>query len=344
MRYVITGGSGYIGTRLVEHLITNAGAERVVIADVRPPASPRPNVVFEHTDVTDRAAISALLEREQPDALVHLAFLLNPIHDDELMYDVDVNGTFNALEAAAKAGTQHVLVTSSTTAYGAFPDNPEPIEESWPVRGVPNFSYARHKTEADRLCQLWAAEHPDRTMTIVRPCIVFGPNVENYIVRSWEDAPFFAKFRGLPEQRVQFVHEEDVVDAITGLLDGRHGGAFNVTGDGVLTWSECAELAGVRERTVPYGLYYRLGALLWKLRVKGVETPPGNLEFVRHPWVASNEKVKATLGWTPKHTSRETFLETMRARGIGPAAAAEARIEAPASSNGASAPERERVG
>ncbi len=77
------------------------------------------------------------------------------------MYDVDVNGTQATLWAASEAGTEQVLVTSSATAYGAWPDNPKPIAEDWPVRGAPDFSYARDKTEADRVCQLWAAEHPD---------------------------------------------------------------------------------------------------------------------------------------------------------------------------------------
>ena len=76
------------------------------------------------------------------------------------MYDIDVNGTQAVLRAAADAGTQQVLVTSSATAYGAFADNPRPIAEDWPVRGQPDFSYARDKAEADRLCQLWALDTP----------------------------------------------------------------------------------------------------------------------------------------------------------------------------------------
>ena len=76
------------------------------------------------------------------------------------MYDVDVNGTHNVLEAAAAAGTGQVLVTSST-AYGAFPDNPVPLTEDDPVRGVAGFSYARDKTESDRSASSGRA-HPDR--------------------------------------------------------------------------------------------------------------------------------------------------------------------------------------
>ena len=76
------------------------------------------------------------------------------------MYNVDVNGTHNVLEAAAAAGTRQVLVTTSAIAYGAFADNPVPLTEDDPVRGVPDFTYARDKTESDRLCQLWAATTP----------------------------------------------------------------------------------------------------------------------------------------------------------------------------------------
>ena len=151
---------------------------------------------------------------------MHLAFVLNPIRDEQTMYDIDVNGTANVLEAAAAAGVPHLLVASSTTAYGAWPDNPVPIPEEHPVRGLPDYEYARDKTEIDRLCQLWAAQHPDSTMTIVRPTIVFGPNVDNYIVRFWTKSPFVV----LPDGRDadwQFVHEEDVVDAISRLLAER---------------------------------------------------------------------------------------------------------------------------
>ena len=223
MRYLITGGSGYIGSRLIEILGARDEVERIVNLDVRPPARSHPKVTFVRGDVRDIGATRDLLEREEPDALVHLAFLLNPIRDEARMYDIDVNGTEAVLRAAAEAGTQQVLVTSSATAYGAFPDNPRPIAEDWPVRGQPDFSYARDKAEADRLCQLWALEHPERVMTIVRPCIVFGPNVDNYISRAWEKSAFMPIMDGVDEE-FQLVHEDDVVSAITGLLDAKAGG------------------------------------------------------------------------------------------------------------------------
>ena len=251
MRYVITGGSGYIGTRLVDLLSRREDTERIVICDVAPPRGYKPKTEFERLDVRDRAAVRSALERSEADALVHLAFILNPSHDEHFMYDVDVNGTHNVLEAAADAGTGQVLVTTSAVAYGAFPDNSVPLTEEDPVRGVAGSSYARDKTESDRLCQLWAATYPERVMTIVRPCIVFGPNVDNYLVRLWTKQPFAIDAAGSLDQRYQFVHEDDVVEAVTALLLGRHAGAFNVAGAGEMTGRECAELIGSPIRRMP---------------------------------------------------------------------------------------------
>jgi UDP-glucose 4-epimerase len=319
MRYVITGGSGYIGSRLVDLLSRREETERIVICDLAPPAAYRPKTEFERVDVRDRDSVRTVLQRAEADALIHLAFILNPSHDEHLMYDVDVNGTHNVLEAAAAAGTKQVLVTSSSTAYGAFPDNPVPLTEDDPVRGVSSFAYARDKTESDRLCQLWAAAHLDRLMTIVRPCIVFGPNVDNYLVRLWTKAPFSAD-AGQLENPIQFVHEDDVVEAITALLLGRHAGPFNVAGDGLMTLRECAEVIGSPIRRMPLRAYRGLARTMWRARLS--EAPPGQIEFALHPWVVSNDKLKRTTGWSPKHTSRETFEITMRAHGKLPPAGA----------------------
>ena len=315
MKYLITGGSGYIGSRLTEELGSRSETELIVDIDVRPPSRPLPKTTFVKGDVRDSESIRRQLADNEIDCLIHLAFILNPIRDEGQMYDVDVNGCAAVLAAASEAGTQQVLVTSSTTAYGAFPDNPVPIAEDWPVRGAPEFAYARDKADADRVCQLWAAEHTDRVMTIVRPCIVFGPSVDNYIVRSWENSPFFPVLDGV-DQDFQLVHEDDLVTALVGLLDKKAGGAFNVAGDGTMTWREAAERAGIKTREMSFKTAKRISAATWKLRLPRAEAPPGNLRFMRHPWVVSNEKLKAEIGWEPRFTTEETFTATLRARGI----------------------------
>src|SRR6476661_1848112 len=109
MRYLITGGSGYIGSRLVSQLSEREDVQRILICDVRPPAVYRPGVAYRSVDVRDAAAVRDAVAEERPDVVVHLAFVLNPIHDEALTYEIDVGGTHNVLEACSATGVGQVL-------------------------------------------------------------------------------------------------------------------------------------------------------------------------------------------------------------------------------------------
>ncbi len=100
MKYLITGGSGYIGGRLVDLILSRGDAE-IVNVDIKPPQRERAGARFVRMDIRDRG-MEALLHAERPDALVHLAFVLNPMRDEQTMYDIDVNGTQNVLDAASE--------------------------------------------------------------------------------------------------------------------------------------------------------------------------------------------------------------------------------------------------
>ena len=164
----VTGCSGYIGSRLLRFMDGSDKVSRIIGVDVNPPRYSTDKMESHNMDVRD-PALTNLFSLNDVETIVHLAFIVNPLRNDALMHDIDVNGTQNVLEAASRSEVPHVLVASSTTAYGAWPDNPVPLTEEDPVRGMPNYEYARDKTEIDRISQLWAAKHPDRTMTIVRP-------------------------------------------------------------------------------------------------------------------------------------------------------------------------------
>jgi UDP-glucose 4-epimerase len=152
-------------------------------------------------------------------------------------------------------------------------------------------------------------------MTIVRPCIVFGPNVDNYISRSWRNSSFFPIIDGV-DQEFQLVHENDVVSALIGLLDAKAGGAFNLAGDGTMTWRESAEMVGAKTREMKMKTLKRIYGLAWKLHAPRVEAPAGNADFIRYPWIVSTEKLRSEIGWEPTKDTREVFLETMRAKGL----------------------------
>ena len=314
MRYLITGGAGYLGAKLVSALAARKGTTGILIADLRPPRLRPPMTGFRKVDVRDAAALNELVQSEQPDVLIHLAFVVDPTHDEPAMYDVNVNGAFNVLSAASSAGVGQVLFMSAAMAYGAWPDNPTVINESRPVHGHAHYMYARHKAEADRIAQLWATLHPDRTMTIVRPCTIFGEGADNHFVRMWEGQPFFPDFGGT-DHGTQFIDDNDAIAAIVGLIAGKHAGVFNLASDGEISWRQCAELAGIEVRSVREESFTSFASGMWRLKIQSAEIPPSFVDFFKHPWQISNVKIKHALPeWSPQHSSRTVFERMIQER------------------------------
>ncbi len=89
--------------------------------------------------------------------------------------------------------------------------------------------------------------------------------------------------------------------------------ALNIKHIGVVKLSEVGALVGKRTLNIPKQLYTGIVGLLWRLRVKVVETPAGIVDYIAYPWVLDTERAKQELGWQPRYTSRETLrimLET----------------------------------
>ena len=97
-----------------------------------------------------------------------------------------VGGTRRFLEGCDAGGVPQVVFFSSATAYGAHPANTELLTEDAPLRDDFHFTYSREKGEGERLFQSFAKAHPSAIVQIVRPTIVGGPNVSNYIFRMLE--------------------------------------------------------------------------------------------------------------------------------------------------------------
>lgn len=285
MRYVVTGGAGYVGSRLVAALAERPGTETVASLDMRRPESLPARCRFHEADVTNPASVRLSVSAERPDAIVHLAFAPADAPHQK-MYEVAVGGTNAVLDVAAELGVRQVAVASSATAYGAFPDNPVPITEDVPVRGESSLDEARIKAVVDRLCQLWAVRHEDRAMTIVRPCTVSGPDADPGTLGAWIKR-LLGRRVGDGTQELQFVHVDDLVAAFVALLEGGHGGVFNVAGEGTVTLEDGARAAGIKRSRLP-----------------GAMRRSSELDFARYPWIVSTERLRAATGWEPRYTSR----------------------------------------
>jgi len=171
-RVAITGSSGYYGRKLIEHVRRESPDTQVLGIDVVPPSEIAPHE-FVQADIRSPDVRTAL-RGFQPDTIIHLAFVVNPIRDKRLMNDINVGGTKNVFEAVRSLRPQRFLMASSATAYGAWPDNPIPIHEDWRLKARENFQYAADKTALDMAIKSLADELPHVAVSWTRPVIIGG--------------------------------------------------------------------------------------------------------------------------------------------------------------------------
>ena len=300
----MTGAGGYIGQRLIERLETETWCDRILGTDIKEPRLASGKLTFLEKDIRDPVLMDFWRD-EQVETMVHLAFIVDPIHDEKKMYDINVNGTLNILKICEELKIPHLIAASSGTAYGAWPDNPELLKEDDPIRIFPpKFAYAHHKGLNEEHFADFMKRHPEVIFNVVRPCVVYGPNTDNFLSRYFRHLPVAALADG-HDPHMQFVHEDDVAQLFSLLIERKVPGAFNVAGDGSMKSSEVAAMIGKKAVKVPRGLLSIIIWLLWRLHL-GVEAPPGIIDYISYPWLMDTTRAKELLGWQPRYSSRET--------------------------------------
>lgn len=310
----ITGCSGYIGSRLLHFLDGDDGVSKIVGVDVVPPRTPSGKLDFCRMDVRDRA-LSELFLGKGVEKVVHLAFVLNPIHDDALMHDIDVNGTRNTLAATEACGARHLVVASSTSAFGARPDNPEWLTEEHPPWRQPNYTYASDKYEVEMLVRSFMDMNPETNVAVIRPCIVLGPHVGNYLSGLMLDLPVFPAVYGVRPE-MQFVHEDDAAEVFLKALQSGASGYFHAVGEGTLGLDRLCRIAGKRIVGLPPRLLYPAVDLLWKIHAPLITCPSGFVDFVRYRWTASDDRTREALGLGPRRSSEDAVRAMLEGRGV----------------------------
>ncbi|HEX2057533.1 MAG TPA: NAD-dependent epimerase/dehydratase family protein [Actinomycetota bacterium] len=301
----ITGSSGYIGSLLVELLGADDSVGRILGFDVRPPARPHPKLVFDQVDVRSPGLAARF---DGVDCVVHLAFVMDPIRDEETMRDVNVNGSQNVFKSAGRAGVPRLVYTSSATVYGAHPDNEVPLTEESPLRANLDFSYAAHNLEVEYVLREFSDEFPETTVIAFRPAIVFGPHADNAWSHFLEHPVLFGVSGHSPP--LQLVHEDDVARALRWAVSADVEGTFNLAARGSLAVDEALAIANRHVRYLPEPLAFALAERFWNLGLS--EVPPGYLHYAMHPWVVSVERLTAA-GFSCERGHEETLRETVAA-------------------------------
>lgn len=297
-KILITGACGYIGSQLGLHLSKQSNCE-VYGIDVQ-----LRDVGFEVEKMDIRApSVSDLMQQKAITHVVHLASIVNPGNNEALEYDIDVNGTANLLKACAQNEIKHLTVTSSGAAYGYYPDNPEWISESDPIRGNEEFSYSRHKRLVEELLTAFNHASPGIGLLIMRPCTVLGKTTRNRITQLFDRSKLLAV--GQSDSPFVFIWDQDVVQALAHGVTANKTGAYNLAGDGKLPVQDLAAIMNKGIQRLPAAL---VKTALWIGKHLSL-TPAGpeQVKFLQYRPVLSNERLKEEFGYTPQKSSRQVF-------------------------------------
>ncbi len=299
----ITGVSGYIGGKIARALGQRKDVRSITGIDIREPDFTCDRFIFIKRDV--RQSVQDILEAHKTDTVIHAAYVLPPGHNVRLMEDINISGTLNILECSKKAGVKRLLYTSSTTAYGFYPDNDFPLTEDSPLRGNSDFTYCKNKKEIEAIFKDFTVQNPEICVTILRPCYVAGPGLDNPLSTHLKK-----HFVMLPRQNspFQFVHEDDLIRIMLLCLEKNQAGIFNVGGEGTISFDEMVRMLGNRPLFLPDIVVRIFNGLAWHLRLKFLtEFPNAGLNLIQYPWIASSQKLLDETGYQFEYDTKGAF-------------------------------------
>jgi nucleoside-diphosphate-sugar epimerase len=323
----VTGPTGTFGAGLVPLLQEDDRVARV-IGMARRPFDPAERgwtkMEYRQGDVRDPDALRQAFSGA--DVVVHLAFLVSGNAARETIRAINVDGTLNVFRAAAAAGARRFVYASSVAAYGFHADNPELIDEDWPVRPAARLFYAQEKAELEGLLRREAETAPELALYLLRPPVVLGPNaVGAKDVLPGPLAPLGRRLFGrprrlpvpfpmvVPEHPLQLIHEEDVGRALQLCVVGAGPpGAYNIAGEGVVTAADVAREFGVLPIRVPAGPGQAAARAMSRLPF----LPPVAewIEAASRPAIMDTTRAREQLGWRPRYTGLEALQDTLRPR------------------------------
>lgn len=318
MRVVVTGASGNVGSQVLPRLLSSPQVSSVVGVCRRPPAS-FPDVEWHAADVAADDLRPAL---RGADVVVHLAWLLQPSHDEPLMRRVNLGGTRAVLDAMTAESVPALVHASSVGAYSPATDKAVRVDESFPTGGIASSAYSRHKSRAERMLDGHERTHPDRRVARLRPGVVLQSQAASALARYFLGSlvpqrlvrpslvPVVPRTAGLA---LQAVHATDVADAFVAAATRPVHGAFNVASEPVLDPATLAEALHAHQVPVPRTVLRALVDLSWRLRLQ--PTDPGWLDLGTLGPLMDTTRARTELGWSPTVLATDAVAEVVAAMG-----------------------------
>lgn len=320
MRVVVIGATGNAGTSVLESLGAEPAVDEIVAVARRAPKQTWPRTTFVAADIAQSDLLPVL---RGADAVVHLAWLIQPGRDESVTYQVNVGGSERLFRAVVDSKVKTVVYASSVGVYSPGPKD-RPVDETWPTDGIPSSFYSRHKVAVERQLDRLEREQPELRVIRARPALIFKAQAATEIRRLFAGPflpgpllrpgliPFVPDVARL---RFQVVHSRDIGEAYRLALVGDARGAFNLAVDPPIGASEMAELFHARRLKVPTALLRVGAASTYALRLQPTE--PGWLDMALAVPMMDSARARAELGWHPRHDALQTLREQIDGLRVG---------------------------
>lgn len=318
-RIVVIGASGNVGTGVLRALARSFPDAEVVGVCRRPPTRGHAyqHVMWHAVDLSSPNAAADLAPAVRgADVVAHLALAVQPVRDEDYLYRANVLGSRAVLDAVAAASVRYVIYASSLSVYA--PGATAPVTESWPDTGQATSTYSRHKALVERMLDQFVEEHPEVRVGRFRPTVVVQREAA-WLIKSLYLGPLVPRAalellrrRRLPALplptgiALQFVHADDVGDAVIRMIRHRVAGSFNVAAD-VLDTDALARLVGGKAIRVKPGAMRAVISALSAMRV--VAVTPGWYDVATDAPLMDITKARNELDWTPTRSSTSSARE-----------------------------------
>jgi UDP-glucose 4-epimerase len=312
-RVLVTGLASFWGGLVAKALEAEDGIDVIVGLDTREPTVELERTEYVRSDES-YSILARIVQAARIDTVVHTFLIVDSTGDQaRQMHEINVIGTMNLFAAASAPGStvRDVVVKSSGYVYGTAREDPVWFTETTPRSHPPHTRIEHTLDSVEGYVRDFAEDNPHVTVSLLRFTNVLGPDIVTPVSRALE-LPVVPSIFGF-DPRLQFVHEDDVVRAIQFVLDRRLAGIYNVAGDGLIPWSEVAQLCGKRTFPLPP---VGTGLAAWPLNRIGAPLPPELLDLLRYGRGMDNRRLKQA-GFRYEYTSAGTvtaFVESLRLR------------------------------
>jgi UDP-glucose 4-epimerase len=314
MRVVVTGATGNAGTSVLESLGADPEITAVLALARRRPGIELPKVEWAEADVRTSDLVSHF---RGADAVIHLAWLIQPSRDRKTLRAVNVAGTARVIEAVPRAGVEALVYASSVGAYSPGPKDRK-VDESWPAEGIATSFYAQDKAATERLLDDFERSEPGVRVVRIRPALIFKREAATGIRRLFGgpliptpllDPRLIPAVPDVPRLRFQAVHGADVGEAYRLAAKRPVSGAFNLAAEPVLDPQRLGEILDAKRIRVRSRPLRALVAASWRARLH--PTPEGWLDMALAVPLMDTTRARLELGWEPRHSAAEALLELL---------------------------------